>query len=503
MKLLIADDETLIREAILARLRKGNYTFDEIFLAVNGLEAWDIVQRERPEIIITDVQMEGMTGLGLIQSCQNAGIPASIIVISGYAEFEYVQNAMYHDACCYLLKPITQKTLFDALEKALAKHAARTQLVQVQEQNQLLSLGQLLQKGRERPLGDPESAQLSALLKAEEGCEFMIGTAHISRYSQNRYFSLENVYSALADNLSARLDAGFHLIPSTSPSDRVLLFHAPGLSARAQALQETLAAQITRLNVLGATVTLGLSAVCDAIGPDMFRQSEQALKYRFLSGNGKVYSIGCPPPNAGQIPSDADWKNLENELRCKSPQETADRLCSYIDSLYPLVYNFVYLIQPIYELLIRLNYAPSKANWDYFADNAFWSSHENKSEILLLIKEEISLTCLARPREDSLPVTEQARAFLMEHYREQISMETLAGYFHLNPRYFSTLFKKKEGISPLDYLTGIRMDAARNLLRNTDIPASEVSSLVGYEDPRYFYKVFKKYTGQTPTDFRK
>ena len=100
MKLLIADDETLIREAILARLKKGNYAFDEIFLAADGLEAWDIALRERPEIIITDVQMDGMTGLSLIQSCQNAHIPASIIVISGYAEFEYVQDAMYHDACC-------------------------------------------------------------------------------------------------------------------------------------------------------------------------------------------------------------------------------------------------------------------------------------------------------------------------------------------------------------------------------------------------------------------
>ncbi len=502
MKLLIADDETLIRQAILARLRKGNYTFDEIFLAVNGLEAWDIVQRECPEIIITDVQMEGMTGLSLIQNCQNAGIPASIIVISGYAEFEYVQNAMYHDACCYLLKPITQKTLFDALEKALAKHAARTRLVQVQEQNELLSLGQLLQKGRERPLGDSESAQLNGLLNAEEGCGFMIGTAHISRYDQKRYFSPESIYSALTDRLSPRLQADLRLIPSTSPSDRVLLFCSPGLSGGMQTLLETLAAQITRLHVLGATVTLGLSAVSYAIGPDMFRQSEQALTYRFLSGNGKVYSIGCPPQNAGRIPGDADWKSLENELRCKSPQETADRLCSYIDGLYPLVYNFVYLIQPIYELLIRLNYAPSKANWDYFTDNAFWSSHENRNEILLLIKEEISLTCLSKSPEDDLPVTERAKAFLTEHYREPISMEMLAESFHLNPRYFSTLFKKKEGVSPLDYLTGIRMDAARNLLLNTDIPASEVSSLVGYEDPRYFYKVFKKYTGQTPTDFR-
>ena len=69
MKLLIADDEALIREAILARLKKGNYVFDEIFLAADGLEAWAIAQRERPEIIITDVRMEGITGLGLIQSC--------------------------------------------------------------------------------------------------------------------------------------------------------------------------------------------------------------------------------------------------------------------------------------------------------------------------------------------------------------------------------------------------------------------------------------------------
>ncbi len=257
MKLLIADDETLIREAILARLKKGNYAFDEIFQAADGLEAWDIAQRERPEIIITDVQMDGMTGLSLIQSCQNAHIPASIIVISGYAEFEYVQDAMYHDACGYLLKPITQESLFDALEKALGKQAVHARLSRLQE----------------------DAAPLS--------------------------------------------------------SDALLPKHG-------------------------------------------------------------------------------------------APQEP----------------------------------------------------------------------------EPPLSVTEQARRYLEEHYREPVFIETLAEYLHLNPRYFSTLFKKKEGVSPLDYLTRIRMEAAKDLLRDTDIPASEVSYLVGYEDPRYFYKVFKKYTGQTPTNFR-
>ncbi|MFR6327506.1 MAG: response regulator [Eisenbergiella sp.] len=78
-----------------------------------------LLPKRASEIIITDVRMDGMSGLSLIQSCQTAGINSSIIVISGYAEFDYVQNAMYHGACCYLLKPITQETLFDALNKPL------------------------------------------------------------------------------------------------------------------------------------------------------------------------------------------------------------------------------------------------------------------------------------------------------------------------------------------------------------------------------------------------
>ena len=68
MKLLIADDESLIREAIVARLKKGNYEFEEIYQAGDGLEAWSAAKKHRPEIIITDVRMDGMSGLGLVQS---------------------------------------------------------------------------------------------------------------------------------------------------------------------------------------------------------------------------------------------------------------------------------------------------------------------------------------------------------------------------------------------------------------------------------------------------
>ena len=502
MRLLIADDESLIREAIMARLKKGRYEFEEIYQAGDGLEAWAIAKNERPEIIITDVRMDGMSGLSLIQSCQTAGINSSIIVISGYAEFDYVQNAMYHGACCYLLKPITQETLFDALNKAIEKNTTLTKYTRVQEQNTLLLLNQLLQKARDHSLNDTEYSQLLSLLGADKDWEFIVGSAHVSRYDQSRYFSIENVYSILADSLSPRLPSAFRLLPGPNTPDRILLFYAPSLQSLQKQIYETLDSQIMKLNVLGAIITLGLSPISRSLSPELFDQSEQALKHRFLTGNGKIYHMEDPSADTGQLPSSLDWKNLENELRCKSPQDTAEKLCSLIDSFYPLVHNFEYLIQYIYELLIRLNYTPSKKSWDHFTDNRFWSSHENREEILSLIKEEISLTCRTKPAEGSQSVTEQAKDFLKEHYREPISMEMLAEYFHLNPRYFSTVFKKKEGLSPIDYLTQVRMEAAKSTLRNTDIPASEIAALVGYEDPRYFYKVFKKYTGLTPTEYR-
>ncbi len=73
MRLLIADDESLIREAIMARLKKGLYEFEEIYQAGDGLEAWAIAKNERPEIIITDVRMDGMSGLSLIQKLPDRG----------------------------------------------------------------------------------------------------------------------------------------------------------------------------------------------------------------------------------------------------------------------------------------------------------------------------------------------------------------------------------------------------------------------------------------------
>ena len=97
----------------------------------------------------------------------------------------------------------------------------------------------------------------------------------------------------------------------------------------------------------------------------------------------------------------------------------------------------------------------------------------------------------------------QLTRFLQEHLADEISLNVLAGEFHLSAQYISQLFKSEIGVNFLSYLTNIRMSRAKKLLASTDLPISEVSQQSGYADYRVFTKAFKKSEGVTPSQYRK
>ena len=109
-----------------------------------------------------------------------------------------------------------------------------------------------------------------------------------------------------------------------------------------------------------------------------------------------------------------------------------------------------------------------------------------------------------RQRTDTAGRTvEQAKDFIQQHYGDsELSVESLCGYLHLSPAYFSTLFKRETGMSFTAYVTVVRMEAAAEALRGTEDKTYLIARRCGYEDPNYFSYVFKKHFGVTPTKFR-
>jgi AraC-like DNA-binding protein len=93
--------------------------------------------------------------------------------------------------------------------------------------------------------------------------------------------------------------------------------------------------------------------------------------------------------------------------------------------------------------------------------------------------------------------------YMKRHYADPIRRDELARYASMSVSHFSLLFKKQTGYSPLQYLNVIRIDKARELLRNSKFTVSTIASEVGYQDQLYFTRLFKRETGLSPRDYRK
>lgn len=104
--------------------------------------------------------------------------------------------------------------------------------------------------------------------------------------------------------------------------------------------------------------------------------------------------------------------------------------------------------------------------------------------------------------EQTSTVIDRAKQYIRQHFAEDLSLEEAAETVHLNPFYFSKLFKQHVGETFIDYLTGLRIDRAKQLMEEQDLSLKEVSYQVGYKDPNYFSRVFKKVTGVAPSEYR-
>ena len=98
---------------------------------------------------------------------------------------------------------------------------------------------------------------------------------------------------------------------------------------------------------------------------------------------------------------------------------------------------------------------------------------------------------------------EKAVHFFHENFMDDISIDAYAKAHHMSPCWFIRSFKRSMGIPPGQYLTSIRMEKARELLKSTDYTIGEISRLSGYENPLYFSRIFKKYAGTSPAGYRK
>ena len=130
MKVLIADDEINIILLIKSLIDRKKTAVEIIGEAGDGITALEMVRRLKPDVVITDIRMPGMSGMDLIRHVREEQIPVEFVIISGYSEFEYARSAIQYGVSDYLLKPIKQAELMETLEKIREKCESRLETME-------------------------------------------------------------------------------------------------------------------------------------------------------------------------------------------------------------------------------------------------------------------------------------------------------------------------------------------------------------------------------------
>ena len=530
IRVLIADDEMRVCRLIENLVDWHTLDMEVVGTAHNGIEALEKIRQKSPDLVITDIRMPGCDGLKLIGQAKQINPHISFIIVSGYRHFEYAQSAIKYGVCDYLLKPIKKEELLSTLEKMRTNYLIRTERISEEERLQM-RLKNDNNRLRSRffsdcILGNKEIPDDLSLLQAEYHLNFQPGLfsalivkidwetgAPSAQELQVLCAKTEVILQDLADTCQ---DSACFLNGSRI---YIIINYAP---EREEAVYKALHAVMERLLAQkpafpNTLFTIAVGSQHDA--SSMLRHSAEkaaiALGERLTTFAGRIIKY----ETAMEKRRRDDWVLAELNRAMTPAVEILDseKLERAIDRFADNLKRekvrggelFWFVIEGYSRYLVLLqnqqmmNEDVPRLMEEFRAGADLCATGEQLLRYFTdkTVSRILDLT-ESRENEESRPIR-QAKEYILTHYMYPLTLEEVSCVAGFNPSYFSTFFKKKCGSGFLEYLSEVRVNKAKELLRTTDLGVAEISEKVGYADARHFTSIFKKLTGIKPTEFRK
>lgn len=535
---VLADDDFLVLEVLRESIPWKEYGMEVIAAVENGKRALAVCEDKRPDILFADIRMPFLTGLEVAVSLQEAGISTRVVLISGVQDFNYARTALNIQAAGYILKPIRLQEIEEVLKKIRASINLERNRKSVFDRlkNQLDESIPLL---REKFLHNlllgirPDSEDLekklgffhlplSAREETVAAAACMDDYAALTEGKEERYkqflnFSVRNIIEEIFENHHAGTCI------SMGDNEIAMVF---GRSCCTDAAMERIFDEIAELLAKfdGITLSTGVgNPVSGLENIDLsYNNALRALGHRFYTGKGSVIRIG-DIVNAQAIDQLGDkentsaWNSLQKELLSAVKLGDAQKLAALLEeyfgvlskaavfsndyarsvcaeliiSAYKEIYETEQDVQSIFPQYISSLQAVLKADTIFEMKNSTFS-------ILEHIAEYFKLKFYRR----SGALVKRIKEIAAKHFTENISLVDIAGEVYLSPNYICSVFKKETGETINEYLIGLKIKSAQEMLRSSKMKICDIAEKLGYENPHYFSYSFKKYTGQTPQQYR-
>lgn len=531
LKVLIADDEEKICQLIQKLIDWESLEMEVIGIARNGIEALEKIELLFPDVVITDIRMPGYDGLELVRRSHERNRTIEFIIISGYRHFEYACTALKYGVSDYLLKPIKKAELAETLHKIRERYRERTKQLTFEERVRLALKSDaerlrttclssiLYREGGSQGEPDPEAMNEQYYYHLQPGL-FQIICIKFDYISMEEGQNLEFLSEKTAQIAEQALSGCVYDYELYVESSFIYIFVNYSEEQR-KTVRRQCKVILNELAVLesilaGIQVTIGFgepAASLKQIGSSL-KNARYLVEQRLVAGTGKLLE--------GEIRSssylaDTDWFAEFNRAISQAleslDKEAVKRVLAGLKGELPNmpevtgheilqmcreVCNLYLFFMKNHKILIDHNFL------EHF--NAGVDSCASAEQLLDYLMNEILASyekaAAEKAREDNRPIR-LAKSYIAEHYKQPVTLEEVSNAVGFNPTYFSSLFKKETGKTFVEYVSGVRMEQAKTLLKESTLSVAAVCEAVGYSDVKYFTKGFIRYTGLKPNEYRK
>lgn len=523
IKVFLVEDEAIVRNGIKKRIKWEENGFEFVGEASDGELAYPMIQKAKPDIVITDIKMPFMDGLELSRLIKQEMPQVKIVILSGYDEFEYAKEAISIGITDYLLKPIDGSGILETLDniKSMIEEERRQQEYMEQFKKEMQEergnkKTKLFWNIIENKFSYMEAINAGKKLNIELTAE-QYNLLLFQMFAKDEDVQIDRIENVRIGSL---LEQNKEIISFERGVDGWAFLIAVQDKARMEQTEEfcknmlqQYMEELPRFSYFGVTgepvERLGELKHC-------FEKANRAFAYRYLNEKNQIIKydeidgLGTNKEKLNLNTVDVNKvsrKAVERFLRSGKANEIVDFVEDLFSSIGEVNVNSLLLRQYI---LIDIHFAIQSfmeqlgvsVEGGEEITECLVSLERTKQYIRQMLTKAIDARDMVSKKKYSA-VIHEAKKYILENFNnEEISLNTVAANVNISPSHFSTIFSQETGQNFVEFLTEVRMEKAKELLLCSSMKCAEIGYEVGYKDSHYFTYLFKKTQGITPTNYR-
>lgn len=525
-RIMLADDEGIVTDSLKFIIEKNFPNTFEIEIAKSGRSVIELAEHFRPDLAFMDIQMPGINGIDAMKEINKRNPSIIFIVLSAYDRFLYAQEAISLGVMEYLNKPFNQQTIVSVLEKAIQKIDRKREqyrndlmikekmenVIPVIESGFIYSI--LFQEHFEEDVNkykdlleitEDHCYMIALVFGDEQEGNYMTNAVGSSVKFQGNYQAISNIIKDTFNGVVGPLMS--NKIPLCIPCSK----HVMDYNERVELIEKCRELCTKLHDETGSYFRAGIGSIGKFNNAmDSYQSALKAL----INTTGRIghvddLPIGCNYEESYPIEIE---KKIFDELKSGHIDECNDACIQFYDwmentnngninNIKLKTLEFVLRAESDAFLSGGMTYR-FNAREDYLPQIMGSTNLTDIREWFLKKMHEACRNVTVKRGERTNDIIIKAKEYIDSNFNKDISLDDISRQMNLSPYYFSKLFKEETGENFVEFLTRVRIDTAKELLRHPEKSMKEICCDVGYSDPNYFSRIFKKVVGQTPTEYR-